>query len=200
MAVDGKKIIDYMRSKNYRVLALNIVYLEDVNTDTWQPVKGEIDKWDDARCIVRNDGEVLLSCEATTEPGKYYTSNPLNDNGAFRIAFGNYQDCWEVGHHHSQLALVQCGVIKGYRDLNKDGLRTGDKIYEGDDFGVNQHTTANEPGSSPDLVGKWSAGCLVGRYSSTHYEQFMKICQSMGREKFDATVIAGDEFSAWTAS
>jgi hypothetical protein len=44
MPQDGKKIIEYMRSKNYRILALNIVYLEDVNADTWEPVKGELDK------------------------------------------------------------------------------------------------------------------------------------------------------------
>ena len=30
MAIDGKKVIEYMRAKNYRILALNIVYLEDL--------------------------------------------------------------------------------------------------------------------------------------------------------------------------
>ena len=200
MAIEGKKVIEYMRAKNYRILALNIVYLEDVNADTWEPIKGQLDRWDDARCIIRNNGEVLLSCEATTEPGKYYTSNPLNNNGAFRIAFGNYEDCWQIGDHKGQLALVQCGVLRGHRDLNKDGFRTNDKIFEGDNFGVNQHTTSVSPGAAPDLVNRHSAGCLVGRYSTTHYNDFMRICKAMGRDKFDTTIIAGDEFAAWKAA
>jgi hypothetical protein len=194
---DGKKVIRYMQSKGYRILALNIVYIEDVNADTWQPLKGELDKWDDARCIISDSGDVLLSCEATTEPGKYYTSNPMNSNGAFRIAFGNYLECWKVGDHKGQLALVQCGTIRGHRDLNKDGFRTGDKIYEGDNFGVNQHTTGNAPSAAPDLVGRFSAGCLVGRYSSTHYEKFIKICQGMGKDRFDTSIISGDELAAF---
>jgi hypothetical protein len=190
---DGKKVIRYMQSKGYRVLSLNIVYLEDVkNPDTWEPSTGALNTWDDVRCVIRNNGEILMSAEASTEPGKYYTENPMNSNGAFRIAFGNYQDAWKIGKHHEQLALVQCGTLKGYRDLNKDGKRTDDKIYEGDDFGVNQHTTNN----APELVGQWSAGCLVGRYPETH-AKFMEICKNMGREKFDTTVIAADDFFAW---
>ncbi|MDZ8140831.1 MAG: hypothetical protein RM049_37020 [Nostoc sp. DedQUE04] len=43
-----------------------------------------------------------MSAEASTEPGKYYTENPMNSNGAFRIAFGNYQDAWKIGKHHEQ--------------------------------------------------------------------------------------------------
>lgn len=195
---DGKKVIRYIVSKGWRIRDHNIVYLEDIkDPDTWEPTSGVLDTWDDARCIITRDGEILLSCEATTEPGKYYTDNPLNPGGAFRIAFGNYQDAWQIGDHKGQMALVQCGDIKGHRDLNQDGIRTGDKIVVGSDFGVNQHTTSREPGAAPELVGRYSAGCLVGRYSTTHYEKFMKICQGTGLRYFDTTIIAADEFAAW---
>ena len=193
----GKKLIRYMQSKNYRIRELNIVYLEDVNADTWNPVEGRLDDWDDARIIIRNTGEVLLSCEATTEPGNVYTYQPLNYRGAFRIAFGQYKDAWEIGDHKGQLALIQCGEIRGHRDFDENGIRTGDPIVSGDNFGVNQHTTGKRNGSAPKKIGPWSAGCLVGRYSTTHYEKFMKLCQSMGHDTFDTAVIAGDEFATW---
>ncbi|WP_375512742.1 hypothetical protein [uncultured Nostoc sp.] len=192
----GKKLIKYMRSKDYRVLAINIVYLEDVNADTWEPLQGKLDFWDDARILVRDNGEVLLSCEATTEPGRYYTKNTRISEGVFRIAFGQYKDAWQVGDHKGQLALVQCGIIKGYRDGNKNGIRDkNDYIDAGSDFGINQHTTSEFDGSSPDSIGRWSAGCLVGRYSSTHYDKFMPVVQNMGRRTLDTTIIAGDEFA-----
>jgi hypothetical protein len=40
---DGKEVIRYMQSKGYRVLSLNIVYLEDVkNPDTWELSTGAL--------------------------------------------------------------------------------------------------------------------------------------------------------------
>lgn len=195
---DGKKLLAYMKAQGYRIWAINIVYLEDASADTWEPVKGQLDRWDDVRILVRNTGEVLLSCEATTEPGAKYTYSPLNPKGAFRIAFGQHQDAWCLGDHKGQFSLVQCGNLKGHRDLNKDGARTGDPVDIGSHFGVNQHTTGR-PGSNsaPTSIGGWSAGCLVGRYSATHYDKFMSVLKGSGRTKFDTTVIAGDVFKAW---
>src|SRR5690242_4853640 len=82
----GLKLIRYMKSKDWRIRALNIVYLEDANADTWEPVQGRLDEWDDVRILVKDTGEILLSCEATCEPGAYYTYNRMNPKGAFRIA------------------------------------------------------------------------------------------------------------------
>ncbi len=82
----GRKMIRYMKSKGWRIRPLNIVYLEDANADTWQPTQGKLDEWDDVRIVISDIGEVLLSCEATCEPGAYYTYNRMNQKGAFRIA------------------------------------------------------------------------------------------------------------------
>jgi hypothetical protein len=76
---------------------------------------------------------------------------------------------------------------------NEDGSRKGDAIYVGDDFGLNQHTTSN----APDNVGRWSAGCLVGKYPDTHNDKFMPICRAMGLETFDSTLIDGSVFAMW---
>lgn len=196
---DGKRLLAYMQSKGYRIRAINIVYLEDVNADTWQPVaQPKLDVWDDARILLRNTGEVLLSCKATTEPGGHYTYNRMNPKGAARIAFGQHKDAWKLGDHKGQYALVQCAPLKVHRDANEDGLRTSDAVDIGF-FGLNQHTTGRAASASVPLsIGHWSAGCLVGQSAATHYNLFMPVLKWSGNKTFDTAVIAGDEFHRWT--
>lgn len=191
----GSKAIRYMVSKGYKVRALNIFYVEGINTDLKTLNADKLDQWNDVRSIITNAGKVLMSCSATTEPGAHYTYNRMNPGGAARIAFGQYLDAWRLGKHFQQDALIQCGSIKVYRDANEDGMRTGDALDTGDYFGVNQHTTGNSADvNPPENVDRFSAGCLVGRYPSTHYETFLPICRSMGLKTFDTTIAPGDDF------
>ena len=189
----GQKAIAYMRSMGCKVRAMNIVYFEGINTDLETVNSDQIDYWNDVRSIITDKGDVLLCCAATTEPGWYYRMNRLNPDGAAQLAFGQYLDAWQIGDHRGQDALVQCGKLKVYRDKNEDGSRKGDPVDVGDDFGLNQHTTSSAPGS----VGRWSAGCLVGKYPGTHYEMFMPMCRSMGLQTFDTTLIDGSVFAKW---
>jgi hypothetical protein len=189
----GVKAISFMKAYGYKVRALNIIYFEGINTDLDTVNSDRIDGWNDVRSIISNTGDVLLACAATTEPGWYYRYNPMNDGGAAQLAFGQHLDAWQIGKHYNQDALVQCGSLKVFRDKNADGSRKGDAIEVGCDFGLNQHTTNN----APDNVGRWSAGCLVGKYPSTHNEKFMPICRAMGLETFDSTLIDGSVFSMW---
>jgi hypothetical protein len=187
----GKKAIAYMKAKKYKVRALNIVYFEGLDADDMMTVNEDrLDFWNDIRSVIRDNGDVLMSCSATTEPGRYWRLNRMNPDGAAQLAFGQYLDCWEIGDHKGQDALVQCGNLTVYRDDNEDGIRSGDKVYVGDDFGINQHTTSN----APDTIGRWGAGCLVGKYPSTH-AKFMAICRSMGLQTFDTTLIAASDFA-----
>lgn len=191
----GKKAIALMQAKEYKVRALNIVYFEGIDTDLIKLNEDRLDRWNDVRSIITDKGDVLMCSLATTEPGAFYTYNRMNPKGAFRIAFGQHLDAWRIGKHFKQDALVQCNVLKGYRDHNEDGSRTGDLAYTGTDFGVNQHTVSNSAdGTYYDNVGKWSAGCLVGAYANTHYKTFMPICRAMGLKTFDSTIISGEEF------
>lgn len=191
----GQKVIAYMKAKDYKIRALNIVYLEGINTDLATLNADKIDGWNDVRTIISNNGEVLMSASATTEPGWYYRQNRMNPLGAAQLAFGQYLGCWQLGKHFKQDALIQCDTIKVYRDADENGSRIGDILYSGSDFAVNQHTTANDADAgAPDTVGRWSAGCMVGQYASTHYNTFLPICRAMGLKKFDTTLIAGDEF------
>lgn len=191
----GKQTIAYMQSKQYKIRALNIVYFEGLDPDLKTVNNDQANKWNDVRSIITNTGDVLMSCQATTEPGDYYTYNRMNEKGVARIAFGQYLDAWQLGMHRTQSALVQVGSIRVYRDDNEDGFRTGDAVDTGSSFFINQHTTGDEgTNNAPEVIGRFSAGCLVGRYSATHYDKFMPIVKSMGLKTFDTSLIDGSDF------
>jgi hypothetical protein len=94
----GKKAIAYMKSKQYKVRALNIVYFEGLDADDMKTVNEDrLDFWNDVRAVIRDNGDVLMSCSATTEPGRYYRLNRMNPDGAAQLAFGQYLDAWMLG-------------------------------------------------------------------------------------------------------
>ena len=178
------RIVRAMMERGYYVARnpgeINIVYLEGVNLD------GRLN--DDAPNQF-NDLRLVISCvdtpriigkwEATTEPGTYYTQNPVNPGGAARIKFGQYK-AWKVDTHWSRTephaALVQAKKILVYRDRNKDMLRTGDKLHSDASF-VNQHHGFDYPRKNIAFA---SAGCLVGRTRSGHFE-FMNLVKRDSR-------------------
>jgi hypothetical protein len=198
--LNATKIVNYMARKKYDIdegtRLVNIVYIEGMDTD------GDLNDdrpnyFNDLRLVIQFVGgnPAVIGCwEASTEPGAYYTYNPMNPGGAARIAFGQYE-AWRVGIHGTSEpheALVQVAPIKVHRDLNKDFVRTGDRIKEGL-FGVNQHW-----GYDMSLVGRASAGCLVGRTRKGHRE-FMALVKSDRRYRdnpghiFTTTIIPGDD-------
>lgn len=173
------KIVAYCLSQNYKLSKesghKNIVYAEGMlpngtlNSD-------DFNCWNDSRLVIEffnGNPKIVGAWEATTEPGRYYTVHPMNPQGVARIAFGQYQ-AWQVGTHgHSSPheALVQTGgSVTVFRDLNQDGKRTGDRTETGL-FGINQHWGGDSPKND---IGRWSAGCLVGRTRDGHRE-FMAI-------------------------
>lgn len=188
----GSKILQYMTSQKMKITAYNIVYIEGVDpVEEGFPLNADImDFWNDTRNVIRDDGDIVLSAIATTEPGFYYTRRPMNREGAARIAFGQYLDCWEINIHgvgYPHEALCQIAPVTFYRDLNQDGYRTGDRVFK-DTIGLNQHTTSNAPPS----IEMWSAGCLVGRYPSTH-QKFIRMMKDTGKRTFSTTVLDGSE-------
>lgn len=197
-----EKIIKYMEANNYKLATgageKNIIYIEGMNSDGTLNADTP-NHFNDLRLLLGFDKGVLTieGCwEATTEPGYYYTDNPMNPNGAARIAFGQYK-AWQVGIHgysDPHEALVQVGPVKVHRDWNRDMMRTGDAIDEGY-FGLNQHHGYDH--ETNDIYTA-SAGCLVGRTCSGH-ETFMHRLLSDPRYiantnfVFTTTIIPGNE-------
>lgn len=166
---------------------VNIIYLESANPDG-TPNDNRPNRFNDLRiALTVQDGKpvILGKWEATTEPGKFYTDNPLNPMGAARIAFGQYK-AWSVGIHGAGTgaheALVQTGEIRLHRDLNKDFKRDNDPIDTGTSFAINQHWGYDMP---IEDIGKASAGCLVGRTKEGH-RKFMSILKEDPRFKANA--------------
>ena len=202
----ASRLVKYMQLRNFWLARLpgflNIVYVEGANEDGSLNAD-EFNTFNDRRLVIgikNGKPTILFNALATTEPGKFYTDNPINPGGAARIAFGQYK-AWRVGIHKAGTptaheALVQVGPISIFRDLNKDGKRTGDRVDIGSGFGVNQHSGHN---ASVTNIGKASAGCLVGRTNIEH-QQFMKLVKTDPRFQdaskgyvYMSTVIAGDD-------
>lgn len=194
----ASKIVGYMQRQGHFIARgrarYNIVYVEGMRPDGTlnddQP-----NEWNDCRLIIEipdlEHPDIIGAWNGTTEPGDQYTYYPLNDGGAFRIAFGQFR-AWCVGVHKDEPALVQVADIEGYRDANKDFQRTGDKLVKGL-FGVNQHH-----GWDMVQVNNASAGCLVGR-SVTGHRTFISLITGDRRYRvshgyvFWTAIIPGDK-------
>lgn len=173
----------------------NIIYVEGMDPDG-TPNKNRYNAFDDLRMLLQVvDGKprIVFKQDATTEPGKFWSDNPMNSRGAFHIALGQ-QTCWVMGEYHDNPALVQEGPIKGYRAGEGHYRREGPLLTEGD-IGVHHHGGYNYP---HDDLGRSSAGCQVGRLVAQHAE-FMRLLKTDRRYrenrnfKFTSTVLTADE-------
>ena len=200
----ARRILRYMSKKGYWIARApdmyNIVYVEGVDPDG-RPNKDRFNEWNDRRIVIRiapgGRPEIIVNDQASTEPGRFYTLNPMNPMGAARIAFGQYKAWVDGVHKGNQPALVQTGRVRLHRDRNKDGFRSpSDPIDIGNAFGINQHSTGRD--ITPAFVDRFSAGCLVGRRYRWHLS-FMHIIRQDFRYVmnksyvFMTTVINGDE-------
>ncbi|HAA29278.1 MAG TPA: peptidoglycan-binding protein [Cyanobacteria bacterium UBA8553] len=198
------RIIKYMLTKNYYVAIkpgeYNIIYVEGMNADDTENNDAR-NQFNDRRIVIEIfDGipKIVGNWEATTEPGNFYTNNPMNPRGAARIKFDQYK-AWRVGPHitkstNQPKALVQVENVTVHRDFDRNGIRTGDKLDTGL-FGINQHHANGAPHHD---IGKWGAGCFVGRTVAEH-DKFMNLIMQDRRYKlnknhiFWTTIIPGDD-------
>lgn len=199
----AKALAEYYSENGWRTQPYTITYIEDADADTWKSKPNQPDYFNDVRILwVPAEEKVIMSSQATTEPGLKAVNNPINENGTFRIQLDTvFKQCWEIGRHitkySNQSALVQVDEVSGYRDKDRNNIRSGDNLFTGL-FGINQHTCGNSADSSvPDNVSSWSYGCLVGRYPSTHYNIFMPACRDSGQKRFDTVVLDGSKFNKW---
>lgn len=193
MGLNGKAILQLMRSKGYEVLAVNLVGIEGI-ADDGVPNNNAADAWNDTIAVITDKGQVLLEANATTEPGYYYTANPLNVDGCARLKFGQYRNAYEFGYHNydpNHPALVQVGEVTICRDKNRDFARTGDREFSGY-FGINIHSTKGS--FDPNSIGMWSAGCQVTRSWSLHLKMLQLITDSKPKGSlFNYTLLDGGE-------
>lgn len=199
-----EKIVAYCDQKGYRLDRgagqKNIIYIEGMNADGTLN-DNALNVWNDRRLVMAFQGDkpkIIGAWEATTNPGKYYTYKPMNAKGAAIIAFGQYT-AWKVGVHlNSHEALVQRAPVTVHRDKNRSGSRDKGDLLDTGLFGINQHWGGDNPRSN---IGRWSAGCQVGRTKQGHRD-FMAMIKTDPRYKvnrdfmFTSTIISGQDLLA----
>ncbi|MGQ4649066.1 hypothetical protein [Lyngbya aestuarii] len=200
----AEKVVAYCQKKSYKIDKepghKNIIYIEGMNPDGTLN-DNALNVWNDLRTVIEfQDGkpEIIGCWDATTQPGKYYTYTPMNPKGAAMIAFGQYT-AWRVGMHlNKHEALVQCGTVTVHRDFNRSGTRDAKDSMDTGLFGINQHWGGDNPKSD---IGRWSAGCQVGRTKQGHRD-FMAMIKSDPRYRanrnfmFTTTIIDGKDLLA----
>lgn len=135
-------------------------------------------KFDDIFVIACRDdqGRQIFSLyKGTTDPGLTYLLKPLDPQGCFILAPGQYVDVWAYGSHKGKYAaLDQVGPMRGWRDNNKNGVLLDGplKVVEGL-FGIEFHR-AHQTVELAD-VGPYSAGCQVVQ-NPTPYGKVMGYC------------------------
>lgn len=179
----AKALVNHMQDKGYKVFEgskkFNLIHIEGMDLDGTANAD-QFDRWNDLRLIfeIASDGSMAIVGKwiATTEPGAYYTYNPMNRKGAARIALAQFT-AWQMGTHgraRPHKALVQTGgAVTVHRDFNKDGSRTNDRLDTGY-FGINIHAdydkrrnlTKEQLRGVPIKLA--SAGCEVVRSFQDH--------------------------------
>jgi hypothetical protein len=130
----------------------------------------------------------------TTDPGLYYLQNPINVNGTAIMYPGQYKNAYKVGMHKNYEALEQIGMMKYYRDNDRDKEFDLDetKIYE-----EVAATNIHHAGEHSVTVANWSAGCCV-LANLDDFNDFMIICKESSNifgNKFTYTLLKESDFN-----
>ncbi len=123
----------------------------------------------------------------TTDAGLFYRKNPINLDGTAIIQHSiQHKSCYtymEKGGHKGQEAFRQTGLMKYWRDADRDEYLE----FDGDEFTAIFNTNGHDMGTLGNNVGKWSAGCW-GSVNSV-MDQFYKLAKLQKSSGF------GDKFS-----
>lgn len=134
------------------------------------------DIFNDILCIVYKNAEgkeQLFTAVITTEPGIYYQKKILNPNGCAVLQPGQYINCYKLGFHKDQKALVQVGKLTYKRDKDLNGIAGDSGTIESGLIGLNIHGATKL--SLTKLIGPWSAGCQVHQ-DWNKKEEMVAIC------------------------
>jgi hypothetical protein len=155
----------------------NVVSIEGMDPDG-KPNKNRPNAWEDIKCILDGMGKIVGGpWEATTAPGKFWTTHRMDPRGAFIIALGP-QSIWTPGQYHDLEVWRQAedSKILGFRDNAEDFTRHGNPNYYGN-IGVHHHGGYNYP---HDDINNAAAGCQVIRLKIKQVE-FMTISKKDNR-------------------
>ena len=176
---------------------LNIVGVR--NAETLNEVTNKFD--DHLTLSYKVDGEWNYHCfDATTDPGKHWVDNVLNEAGVAILKENQYRGSHKIGLHQGKYeALRQQKPVQVYRDNNLDDCYDMDEstLQEGI-FGINIHRATKWEGKKSTQIDKWSAGCQVIA-ANDDFRLFMEICnksKDIWGNSFTYTLINSDDLEA----
>lgn len=172
-------ILDIMKHKGYKVYTNGLHNVNnfgirvDIEGGEFDDIIGSVFK-----DIEPMSGKEILKCiafVATTDPGNHYLQKPLNEDGCAILVPGQYFN-FQIHKHRDQYdALCQRGVVKVYRDNDKDKVidLNPESIESSSSFGINIHKTP--PYLETEMVNKNSAGCQVLMNSAEYDSEWMPV-------------------------
>ena len=134
-----------------------------------------------------------LQFPMTTQPGAYYMQNLMNKLGAAILVPGQYRS-YELGLHQGKYeALVQRGLLKTYRDKDRDSIYDYDTstIVDSQGDGINIH----HAGRSSKKIDNWSAGCQV-LANMDEWDIFINLCKRSAQlygNRFTYTLLTSEQ-------
>ena len=166
------------------------------NAETLNEVTNKFD--DHLTLSYKVDGEWNYHCfDATTDPGKHWVENVLNESGVAILKENQYRGSHKIGLHQGKYeALRQQKPVQVYRDNNLDECYdlNEENIQEGI-FGINIHRATKWEGKKSTQIDKWSAGCQVIA-ANDDFRLFMEICnksKDTWGNSFTYTLINSDD-------
>ena len=183
-----KQITEAMRKKGYSFFEkgdynLNIIGIRNVSD--------QIDNlFDDTLFLAYkvDDRFNVQQFDMTTQPGAYYMKNPMNKLGTAILVPGQYKAAYTIGLHQGKYeALRQSGLLKIYRDNDRDTVYDYDNLSDSLNDGINIH----KAGRASKKIDNWSAGCQVLAYSAD-FDILMSLAKRSAKlygDKFTYTLL-----------
>jgi len=155
---------DVIKAKGYKIYGgdskpyhLNIGGIRNVSLNS--------NTFDDAIYVFFDDENGVSKyyvTRATTDPGRYWLTNPMCVDGTRILALGQYTGCFKLGMHRGEYeALVQCGNMKFHVDNDRDDNAEPTAKIQTGIIGCNLHRANPNPLTPSTNVDKWSAACQV---------------------------------------
>jgi len=147
--------------------------------------KQEQDIWNDVIGYFTNDE--IKFFRGTTDPGYYWTLNPMNNQGTAHLCLGHHKNIWIIDKHRGKYTALcnrwNCSKTTVWRDRDKDGVfkHQNDKLFSGY-FGINLHRASAL--YLLDKIGRYSAGCQVV-WEVNDFMDLIDKAKNSGIRKFD---------------
>jgi hypothetical protein len=175
MSFTREQVEKAVKAKGYRYFEKGSYNVNIIGIRNSAPGKKVTNVFDDWLTISfkGDDGTWKFYCwAATTDPGKAPMLLGNKGTGTARVVPGQYPGSHKIRLHQGKYrALGQMGLIKLYRDANKDLIYDETTIVNSYDDGINIH----KAGQDSTWVEHWSHGCQVFKRVKD-FDEFMKIC------------------------